>query len=82
VGAKLAVRPSSFRAGASKVTLKYQWLANGAVIKGATRSTFKIGAAQRGKQLRVRVTATATGYTSASLTSAPTKKVVKRPRSS
>jgi hypothetical protein len=79
VGAKLIARPGSFRAGASKVTLKYQWLANGAVIKKATRSTFKIGTAQRGTQLSVKITAAATGYSSASATSARTKRVAKRP---
>ncbi|GAA4729552.1 hypothetical protein GCM10023350_11040 [Nocardioides endophyticus] len=79
VGAKLVARPGSFKAGASKIALKYQWLANGAVIKKATRSTFKIGTAQRGKQLSVKITAAATGYASASLTSAKTKRVANRP---
>jgi hypothetical protein len=78
VGAKLVARPGSFEAGASKVTVRYQWLANGAAIKRATRSAFKLGNAQRGKRISVKVTATASGYTSASLTSAKTKRVTKR----
>jgi hypothetical protein len=49
------------------------------VIKKATRSTFKIGTAQRGTQLSVKITAAATGYSTASATSAKTKRVAKRP---
>lgn len=57
-------------------TYAYQWLANGAAISGATGATYTPDAAALGKALTVRVTASATGYRSASASSAPTRAVV------
>ena len=56
-------------------TYAYRWSANGAAISGATSRTFTPGAAQRGKTITVRVTASRTGYASASKTSAATAAV-------
>ncbi|ACZ31542.1 protein of unknown function DUF1535 [Xylanimonas cellulosilytica DSM 15894] len=54
----------------------YQWRANGAAISGATRSTFKLTSAQRGKTITVTVTAKRTGYSNKAVTSAKTAVVV------
>lgn len=53
----------------------YQWYASGAAISGATAATLKLGSAQKGKTITVKVTGKKAGYTSASKTSAPTAKV-------
>ena len=52
----------------AKIT--YQWLSNGAVIKGATSSSLKIAATLKGKKISVKVTQSALGYTTATKTSA------------
>lgn len=59
----------------SDVTYKYQWLRDGAAIKGATAKSYTIVAADAGKRISVKVTGSATGYTSTSKTSAATAKV-------
>ncbi|MFE5836369.1 hypothetical protein [Arthrobacter sp. NPDC056493] len=48
----------------------YQWLRNGAAISRATGASYKLTAADRGKQIRVRVIFSRTGHLSASATSA------------
>jgi len=60
----------------SKLTFAYQWLASGAVIDGATASTFTPGADLIGKTLAVRVTASTPYYDDRVRTSASTVKVV------
>jgi uncharacterized protein YjbI with pentapeptide repeats len=65
-GSTLKVTSSAWIKGAK---LTYQWLSNGAVIKGATAATFKLTTAQKGKKVSVKVTQVAAGYTSASSTS-------------
>ncbi|GAA0479210.1 hypothetical protein Ade02nite_39980 [Paractinoplanes deccanensis] len=55
----------------------YQWMANGAAIKGATGSAYVIPAALLGKRLTVAVTAGRPGYTSARAVSAATVPVAK-----
>ncbi|NHC23034.1 carboxypeptidase regulatory-like domain-containing protein [Nocardioides sp. IC4_145] len=57
-------------------TLAYQWLADGAPIAGVTTNELLLGAAQVGKQVSVRVTATRTGLSAASAESARTPAVV------
>lgn len=54
-------------------THKYQWLRNGATIKGATSSTYTLTKADRNKKISVRVTVTRSGYTSKSSVSASRK---------
>jgi uncharacterized protein YjbI with pentapeptide repeats len=65
-GSTLKVMSSAWIKGAK---LTYQWLANGAAIKGATASSFKLTTAQKGKKVSVKVTQVAAGYSSASSTS-------------
>jgi hypothetical protein len=65
-GSTLKVTTSAWVKG-SKIT--YQWLSNGAVIKGATSSSFKLTTAYKGKKISVKVTQAATGYTTAVKTS-------------
>lgn len=60
-----------------KASMKYQWLRNGSPITGATKSTYKLAAADLGATISVKVTGTKSGYTSVSKTSASTKVVVK-----
>jgi len=54
----------------SGVALSYQWLRNGVAIKGATKSTYKLVAADKGKKISVKVTGTKTGYVTVVKTSA------------
>ncbi|XBB65323.1 hypothetical protein ABFU82_14505 [Nocardioides sp. WV_118_6] len=72
VGKKLTAKPGTW---APTATLRYQWLRNGKVVKGATRATYKLAKADRGKRVSVRVTATRAGYTTVVKASAATKKV-------
>ena len=66
-GSTLKVTSAAWVKGA-KIT--YQWLSNGAVIKGATSSSLKIAATLKGKKISVKVTQSAPGYTTATKTSA------------
>jgi hypothetical protein len=45
-------------------TVAYQWLANGAVIRGATGSTYVVGSRDVGRQISVRVTGSKVSYVS------------------
>ncbi|WP_377321049.1 hypothetical protein ACFJIY_18260 [Pimelobacter simplex] len=74
VGKKLTAKPGAW---APTATVRYQWLRNGKVIKGATRATYKLAKADRGKRVSVRVTGTRTGYVTVVRTSAATKKVAR-----
>ena len=78
VGAKLRVSPGSW--SPAGVALSYQWLANGKIIKNATGASLKLKAAQQGRKISVRVTATAAGYTAGVMTSKATKKVKAKPQ--
>jgi hypothetical protein len=51
----------------------YQWLLNGKVIKGATKSTFKPTKGDKGKKLSCRVTAQLTGFANGSATTSSVK---------
>jgi hypothetical protein len=55
--------------------IQFQWFAGTKRIKGATKATYRITPQQRHKHLRVRVTATLTGYRTAVAYSAATKAV-------
>lgn len=72
VGKKLTAK---VKAWSPKATFKYQWLANGKAIKGATKASFKLTKSQKGKKITVKVTGSRSGYVSASLTSKATAKV-------
>ncbi|MRJ77987.1 hypothetical protein GEV29_15720 [Aeromicrobium sp. SMF47] len=67
VGKKVTARPGSWDDG---VRLGYQWLLEGKAIRGATSTTYKITAADRGRTLSVVVTGSKAGYTAVSRTSA------------
>ncbi|WP_309068048.1 CHAP domain-containing protein [Microbacterium sp.] len=56
--------------GPSGVTLAYQWLRNGYAIAGATRSTYRVTAADASTKLSVRVTGSKSGLTALARTSA------------
>jgi len=61
VGSKLtAVLPDYTTIG---LTFGYQWIRNGVAITGATKSTYVLSAADLGKEIRISVTATKSGYT-------------------
>lgn len=67
VGSTLTASPGTW--GPSPVTLRYQWLRDGASISGATAKTYKLVSADAGHEVSVRVTGSKSGYTSASRTS-------------
>lgn len=68
VGSTLTASPGTW--GPSPVTLRYQWLRDGASISGATAKTYKLVSADAGREVSVRITGSKSGYTSASRTSA------------
>jgi hypothetical protein len=70
VGQTLTAKAASTTAGA---TLTYQWKRDNTVIAGATTAAYKLTAADAGHAVSVTVSATATGYTATSATSAAVK---------
>ncbi|MBT0994812.1 hypothetical protein KIN34_11025 [Cellulomonas sp. DKR-3] len=67
VGSRVTASRGTWSAAPKSV--RYTWLRSGAPIAGATRATYAPVAADVGKKLAVRVTATLTGYPSASAVS-------------
>ncbi|UUT35850.1 sunset domain-containing protein [Microbacterium elymi] len=65
----LTAKPGAWTAGTA---FTYQWYANGRAISRATKATLKLGTAQAGKKISVRVTGRKSGYTTVSRTSAAT----------
>ena len=59
VGVNLKVQAGSWAPGAKST---YQWLRNGKAIKGATKSSYKAVAADKGKKIAVKVTQQSAGY--------------------
>lgn len=53
--------------------LSYQWYRSGKAIKGATKSTYKLVTADRKNEVTVRITGTAPGYRSHTVSSAAVK---------
>ncbi|WP_277209791.1 hypothetical protein [Isoptericola croceus] len=78
VGGTLTAKPGGWKPKPAK--LRYQWMANGKAIKGATSKKYKIKAAQQGKRITVRVKGTRSGYKNRTRVSAATAKVVRKPR--
>ena len=72
------LKVTSGRWSTATVTHKIHWLANGRVIKKATRSRFALTVKQKGKKITVRVTASAAGYLPVTVTTEPTIKVAAR----
>lgn len=75
VGSKLTAKPGSWAPAGTRLT--YQWLRAGKPISGATKVTYAPVAADVGKRLAVKVTGSAPGYTSRSVTSKATATVVR-----
>ncbi len=67
VGSTLTAHPGTWPA---TTTTTLQWLRDGSTITGATRSTYRLTAADAGRAVSVRVSATAPGYTAGTATSA------------
>ncbi|MBD3923713.1 carboxypeptidase regulatory-like domain-containing protein [Nocardioides cavernae] len=61
-------------------TYAYQWLADGAPVAGATTAAYTVVAADQGKVLSVRVTASKAGFVTDSATSAATSAVAPQPQ--
>ncbi|CAM3519077.1 beta-propeller fold lactonase family protein [Nocardioides dubius] len=55
------------------VTVKYQWLRNGKAIKGATKAKYKATKKDRNKRISVKLTATKSGWKSATATTKAVK---------
>lgn len=72
VGSTLVAKPGTWTPG---LTLAYRWYADGVAISGATRSSFTVGAAQRGSTITVTVTGSARGYARVAKSSAATLRV-------
>jgi hypothetical protein len=56
-------------------TLSYRWYRNGKKIAKATHSTYKLKKADRGKKIRVKVTATGTNLQTVVVSSSATRKI-------
>ncbi|WP_456695891.1 family 78 glycoside hydrolase catalytic domain [Aeromicrobium sp. P5_D10] len=59
------------------LTFRYQWLRDGKAISGRTAASYKLSAADVGRRIAVRVTASKTGLAAKTATSAATAKVAK-----
>ncbi|MBX0300438.1 hypothetical protein K2F54_10665, partial [Cryobacterium sp. 1639] len=75
VGSTLSAKPGTW--APSTVNLTYQWLRDGKSISGATKSAYKLVAADAGKKVTVKVTGSKTGYKAIAKTSMPTRAVTK-----
>ena len=73
VGRTLKVSKGSWSPTA--VTLRYQWLANGKVIKKATKAKLVVVKALRGKKITVKVTASLPGAASVTVRTRPSARV-------
>jgi hypothetical protein len=72
VGRTLTVNTGTW---SPKAGFTYRWYRNGAAISGATKSTYKLTTADRGRTLTVRVTGSRAGYAPTKRTSAPTARI-------
>jgi hypothetical protein len=66
-GKTLTAKPGTW---SPKPALSYQWYRDGVAISKATKSTYKVTAADKGKKITVKVTAKKSGYGTDSKTSA------------
>ena len=62
------------------VRLAYQWLRGGKAIKGATKSSLKLGTADVGQRISVRVTSSRAGYLEGTSTSSALKVAKGKPK--
>ncbi|MDF1488955.1 hypothetical protein [Tessaracoccus caeni] len=75
VGKTLKAKAGSW--GPSTVKLSYQWYRDGAKIKGATKSSYKLTSKDKSKKITVKVTGKKSNYKTVTKTSKATKKVAK-----
>lgn len=73
VGDTLAAHAGSW--GPGRVTVRYQWYANGVKIAGATRTSLALTASQYAKKITVEVTGSESGYATATAISKATSTV-------
>ncbi|MBM7766804.1 hypothetical protein [Glutamicibacter nicotianae] len=74
-GQTLKVNPGTRSTKPGK--FRYQWLRDGKTIKNATKTTYKLGLSDTGRNISVRVTASGPGFATQTSTTAKTKKVAK-----
>ncbi|KQW49253.1 hypothetical protein ASC77_11235 [Nocardioides sp. Root1257] len=67
VGHKVTAKPGAWNP--SRVTLRYRWVVGGRPVARATHASYRLRAADVGKRLRVRVTASAPKFRSRTVTS-------------
>ena len=60
----------------SDVSLKYQWLRDGFIIDGATKTSYTLTSADVGHTMTISITGSKSGFASRTASSAPTAKVV------
>ncbi|WP_394159751.1 CAP domain-containing protein [Galactobacter valiniphilus] len=73
VGATLKASVRAF--STPSVKLSYRWYRSGKAISGATRSSYKLTAADKGRAITVKVTGSRTGYAARTVTSKATAAV-------
>ena len=73
VGKTLTASPGTW--SVTGLTVKYRWLREGNVIRGATAKSYRLSKASKGHRISVRVTVSCAGYTTVSKTSAPTVEI-------
>lgn len=73
VGKKLTAKAGTWGPGTVKLT--YQWYRGSSKITGATKKTYTLKKADKGKKITVKVKGTKSGYTSATKSSKATAKV-------
>ncbi|WP_309065067.1 cell wall-binding repeat-containing protein [Microbacterium sp.] len=76
VGSTLTAYPGNWTPGTA---FRYQWLASGISLSGATGSTLSVTSAMVGKRISVRVVGSLTGYATATVTSGVTSTVSSPP---
>lgn len=74
VGRTLTAKPGTWTKGTA---FAYQWMRDGAPIRGAVTATHRLTASDLGARISVRVTGTLAGHVTAAKTSAATAKVAK-----
>jgi hypothetical protein len=78
VGYTLSVHATPWLAGSyptTRASMSFQWKRDGKAIKGATKSTYKLGKSDRGKRITVTATARRYGYNTGSATSKATSTI-------
>ncbi len=73
VGRTLTAKAGTWKP--SGTTLSYRWYRNSTRIRGAIKSTYKLGKSDKKKQISVKVTGKKAGYTTLAKTSRKTKKI-------